>query len=46
MSKQKMLLTILPHTWPNMPPIGLGYLQAFLGEKGVDADLVDYNHLF
>lgn len=29
-----------------MPPIGLGYLQAFLAQKGIDADLIDFNHVF
>lgn len=29
-----------------MPPIGLGYLQAFLAQKGIDADLIDFNHFF
>lgn len=46
MSRQTILLTILPPTWPNMPPIGLGYLQAFLSQKGINADLIDFNHLF
>lgn len=46
MSGQTTLLTILPPTWPNMPPIGLGYLQAFLSQQGIDADLIDFNHLF
>lgn len=46
MSRQNILLTILPPTWPNMPPIGLGYLQAFLAQKGVGVDFVDFNHVF
>lgn len=46
MSRQNILLTILPPTWPNMPPIGLGYLQAFLEQKGIHADILDFNHVF
>lgn len=46
MSRQNILLAILPLTWPNMPPIGLGYLQAFLAQKGIGADLADFNHVF
>lgn len=46
MSGQTILLTILPLTWPNMPPIGLGYLQAFLAQKGISADLIDFNQIF
>ncbi|MCF6148915.1 MAG: B12-binding domain-containing radical SAM protein [Candidatus Kuenenia sp.] len=46
MTKNKVLLTILPLTWPNMPPIGLGFLQAFLEEKGIGADIIDFNHYF
>lgn len=29
-----------------MPPIGLGYLQAFLAQKGIGADLIDFNQIF
>ncbi|TVM00407.1 MAG: hypothetical protein CV087_13630 [Candidatus Brocadia sp. WS118] len=46
MSRQNILLTILPPAWPNMPPIGLGYLQAFLAQKGIHADILDFNHIF
>lgn len=46
MAKNKVLLTILPLTWPNMPPIGLGFLQAFLEENGIGADIIDFNHYF
>ncbi len=46
MSRQNILLTVLPPAWPNMPPIGLGYLQAFLAQKGIYADLLDFNHVF
>ncbi|MDR4509436.1 MAG: radical SAM protein [Candidatus Brocadiaceae bacterium] len=45
MNKPKILLSILPLTWPNMPPIGLGYLQAFLAQQGMNADIIDYNHV-
>lgn len=46
MPRQTILLSILPPTWPHMPPLGLGYLQAFLGQRGINADLTDFNHLF
>lgn len=46
MAKSKILLTIFPVTWPNIPPIGLGYLQAFLAQKDIDADIIDFNHIF
>ncbi len=44
MSSNKILLTVMPPTWPNTPPIGLGYLQSFLEQKGIGADLTDFNH--
>lgn len=46
MAKPNILLTVFPVTWPNMPPIGLGYLQAFLAQKGIDTDIIDFNHVF
>ncbi|KKO18625.1 MAG: radical SAM protein [Candidatus Brocadia sp.] len=46
MPRETILLTILPVTWPHMPPVGLGYLQAFLSQKDIHADLIDFNHLF
>ncbi len=35
MVKSRYLLAVLPLTWPNTPPIGLGYLQAFLAQNGI-----------
>lgn len=46
MTKNNILLTLLPLAWPNMPPIGLGFLQAFLEENGIGADIIDFNHSF
>ncbi len=46
MVKSRYLLAVLPLTWPNMPPIGLGYLQAFLAQNGISAGLADLNHAF
>ncbi|MFC1666457.1 B12-binding domain-containing radical SAM protein [Candidatus Omnitrophota bacterium] len=44
--KKKILLTILPVYWPKMPPIGIGYLQSFLLNKGIKADVLDLNNIF
>lgn len=41
-----MLLTILPVFWPNLPPIGLGFLQSYLSGHGFPADILDLNNLF
>lgn len=29
-----------------MPPLGLGYLQAYLANKGIEVDILDLNNLF
>lgn len=42
----KTLLVILPQFFPKMPPIGLGYLQGFLENKGVACDILDLNNIF
>lgn len=42
----KVLLTILPIFWPKMPPLGLAYLQAYLLDKGINADTLDLNNVF
>jgi radical SAM superfamily enzyme YgiQ (UPF0313 family) len=45
-SAKSVLLVIMPLTWPKMPPIGIGYLQAFLSQKGIHADIADFNQSF
>lgn len=42
----KVLLTILPVFWPKMPPLGLAYLQQYLLDKGIEADILDLNNVF
>ncbi len=43
---QNILLAILPVIWPKMPPIGLGYLETYLLDKGIDVEIWDLNNLF
>ncbi|MBN1410982.1 MAG: B12-binding domain-containing radical SAM protein [Spirochaetales bacterium] len=40
------LLVTAPVIWPNMPPIGLGFLQAHLLRHGIACDLFDMNNFF
>ena len=42
----KVLLTIMPSFWPKMPPIGIGYLQAFLEKNDTPCDIIDLNNIF
>ena len=46
MPSSNILLVLMPPFWPKMPPIGLGYLQAFLEHKGISADILDLNNHF
>lgn len=41
-----MLLIITPPFWPKMPPMGIGYLQAFLAKNNIDCDILDLNNIF
>jgi radical SAM superfamily enzyme YgiQ (UPF0313 family) len=43
---RNVLLTILPVFWPKMPPLGLGFLQSYLLDKGIDAEIFDLNNIF
>jgi hypothetical protein len=36
----------MPVFWPKMPPIGLGYLQSYLGKMRFHADILDLNNYF
>lgn len=42
----KILLSILPPFWPKMPPLGIGYLQAFLTNNSVKCSILDLNNIF
>ncbi len=46
MSQSKILLTIIPIFWPKYPPLGLGYLQAYLQSKEIESDIWDLNNYF
>ena len=46
MLKSKILLSLLPPFWPKMPPIGLGFLQSFLRNNDINADILDLNNDF
>jgi len=46
MPSGNILLVLMPPFWPKMPPIGLGYLQAFLELNGITADILDLNNFF
>jgi len=39
-------LVIIPPFWPKMPPMGLGFLQSFLLDQGINTKIVDLNNLF
>jgi len=42
----KPLLAIMPPFWPKTPPLGIGYLQAFLAKNNIDCDILDLNNIF
>ena len=42
----KVLLIIAPPFWPKMPPLGIGYLQAFLIKNNIECDILDLNNIF
>jgi len=42
----KSLLAIMPPFWPKTPPVGIGYLQAFLAKNNIDCDILDLNNIF
>ncbi|MBI4650890.1 B12-binding domain-containing radical SAM protein [Candidatus Desantisbacteria bacterium] len=46
MSNKKILLTILPVFWPKMPTLGISYLQVYLKDKSINADILDLNNTF
>ncbi|MFA6218074.1 MAG: radical SAM protein [Candidatus Omnitrophota bacterium] len=46
MNNPKILLTILPVFWPNMPPLGLACLQSYCVQNGIAADILDCNNIF
>lgn len=41
-----ILLTSLPVFWPKMPPLGLGFLQSYLEDKSINAEILDLNNFF
>ncbi len=43
---RNIMLVILPVFWPKMPPLGLGYLETYLLDKGIDVETCDLNNLF
>jgi radical SAM superfamily enzyme YgiQ (UPF0313 family) len=46
MNNPKILLAMLPVSWPNMPPLGLAYLQSYCAQGGIAADILDLNNVF
>jgi len=42
----RILLAIMPMFWPKMPPLGIGYLQAFLEKNNSACDIIDVNNIF
>jgi len=42
----KTALVLLPLFWPNMPPLNLALLKAFLKKNGIQADVIDFNNYF
>lgn len=39
----RIALAILPHFWPNSPPLGLAYLKGFLKANDIEVDCLDIN---
>lgn len=46
MKTDRVLLVLCPVSCPQLPPLGLGFLQAYLARAGVDADILDLNNYF
>ncbi|MFH1782445.1 MAG: cobalamin-dependent protein [Candidatus Omnitrophota bacterium] len=46
MHRKKTLLALLPLFWPNMPPLGISFLESFIKDKGMDIDVLDVNNIF
>lgn len=46
MNSYKILLALLPIFTPSLPPINLGFLQAYLNKHNIHADILDYNNYF
>jgi radical SAM superfamily enzyme YgiQ (UPF0313 family) len=46
MDDSRTALVLLPPFWPNMPPLGLALLKGYLGLRGIEASLIDFNNLF
>jgi radical SAM superfamily enzyme YgiQ (UPF0313 family) len=42
----RVLLVLCPVSCPQLPPLGLGFLQAYLARSGVNADILDLNNYF
>ena len=42
----RVLLTLLPLFWPKMPPLGLGFLQSYLAQNGINSNILDLNNIF
>ncbi|MBU1913029.1 MAG: B12-binding domain-containing radical SAM protein [Candidatus Omnitrophica bacterium] len=43
---KKILLVMPPPFWPKMPPIGIGYLEAFLADNNINCGILDLNNIF
>ncbi|EKD28342.1 MAG: radical SAM protein [uncultured bacterium] len=42
----KIILSILPLFWPELPPLGAFYIKGFLSDKNIDCKVIDYNNFF
>lgn len=46
-SPDKKILLVMPLPfWPKMPPLGIGYLEAFLADNNINCDILDLNNIF
>jgi anaerobic magnesium-protoporphyrin IX monomethyl ester cyclase len=44
MPTRTIALVMMPPVYPKMPPLGLGYLQAYVEAHGMSADIIDVNN--
>jgi radical SAM superfamily enzyme YgiQ (UPF0313 family) len=42
----KVAFTLAPLVWPKLPPLGIGFLQSFLSQHDIPADILDINNYF
>ncbi len=46
MLNNRIALALLPPFWPNLPPLNLAILKAYLHSRGIITDIFDYNNTY